>query len=207
MQQMDPEFYYSSTIIILGLAFFIIFRDQIGSLINRIRHISKAGIATDSKQKDLGPERDPRAEAEKLLADLDSSLVRETEDFIAQELTNRSIPGDEAQRVLLRYLAATHIAMSFEMTYRTIFGSQLRLLSYLNTQSLVMSSDSLRSFYVKASQVYPTAYEDYPFEKWLNYLKGSFFVREDNGLLSITIRGREFLAYLIRMGYSFDKAG
>ncbi len=204
---MEWSLYLAGAIVILGIAFFIIFRSAINQLIHRIRSISKSGVSIDSAQKEVTTERDPRAEAEALLKELDSALIREAEEEVSKVLRERSLHGEEAKRVLLRYLAAAAIALGFEMSYRIIWGSQLSLLNYLNSQPDGQPAEALRPFYVSASSQYPESYKTYSFEQWLGFLKSQLLVREDGGQIRITVRGREFLTYLTRMGISYNKAG
>lgn len=199
--------YASSTIVILGIAFFFIFRTPINGFISRVRSISKTGITTDPAQKEAGPERDPRAEAEALMRNLDNALIREAEEGITNELRQRNLLGTEALPVLVRYLAGMQIAFGFEETYRLIWGSQLSLLDYLNSQVDGQPAEALRSFYVLAASQYPEVYTGYSFEAWLGFLRDHLLIREDGGRLRVTVRGREFLAYLTRMGRTRNKAG
>ena len=204
---MDWGVYASGTIVILGIAFFFIFRTPINGLISRVRSIGKTGITTDPAQKEAGPERDPRAEAEALMRILDNALIREVEEGITNELRQRNLLGAEALPVLVRHLAGMQIAFGFEETYRLIWGSQLSLLDYLNSQVDGQPAEALRPFYTLAASQYPEAYTGYSFEAWLGFLRDHLLVREDSGRLRVTIRGREFLAYLTRMGRSRNKAG
>ena len=68
-------------------------------------------------------------------------------------------------------------------------------------------AEALRPFYTLAATQYPEAYNGYSFEAWLGFLRDQLLVREDGGRLRITVRGREFLTYLTRMGRSHNKAG
>ncbi len=204
---METGIYVAGTLVILGIVFMLIFRRPINQLIDRIRSISKSGISIDSTQKMVTAERDPRAEAEAMIRDLDSALIREFEDEISKDLSGRNLSGDAAVRVLVRYLAVTAINLGFEKTYRVIWGSQLNLLNYLNSLTTGEPAEALRSFYVLASSQYPEWYRGYSFEQWLGYLKGELLLTEDGGRLHITVRGREFLTHLTRMGYTYNKAG
>jgi len=111
---METGLYLAIVLIVLGIAFFFIFRQPIAGLIGRIRSISKSGIRADPSQKEGTPERDPQAEAEKLMRGLDSELLREIEELIRKELEKKSLLGTEAVPVLIRYLASLSIALGFE---------------------------------------------------------------------------------------------
>jgi hypothetical protein len=138
---------------------------------------------------------------------LDNTLIREVEERITTDLRQRNLLGAEAVPVLVRILAGMQIAFGFEETYRLIWGSQLSLLNYLNTQMDGQPAEALRPFYTLAATQYPEAYNGYSFEAWLGFLRDQLLVREDGGRLRITVRGREFLTYLTRMGRSHNKAG
>ncbi len=204
---MDWGFYLASAIVVLGIAFFLIFRRPIIEFIARIRSISRTGITTDHTQREAAPERDPRAEAEALMRVLDNALIREVEDGITTELRQRNLLGAEAVPVLVRYLAGMQIAFGFEGTYRLIWGNQLSLLNYLNSQVDGQPAEALRPFYTLAASQYPEVYNGYSFEAWLRFLQDQVLLREDGGRLRMTVRGREFLTYLTRMGRSHNKAG
>ncbi len=159
----------------------------------------------DPQQKEVAHERDPRAEVEALMRALDSTLLREVEDRITNDLRQRNLPTEEAVRVLVRYLAGTRIELDFERIYSPILGSQLSLLNYLNTQADGQPAEALRPFYTSAASQYPQVYSGYSFEQWLGFLQGSLLVRQDGGRLRITVKGREFLAYLTQKGRTLNK--
>ena len=199
--------YLTIGLVVLGIAFFIIFYKPICRLIDRIRSISKTGITTDTNQREAVRERDPRAEAEALMRELDNQLIREVETAITDDLRRRNLLGAEGVPVLVRYLAGMQIAFSFEETYGLIWGSQINLLHYLNTQAIGLPREAIRPFYSLADAQYPEIYKGYPFEAWLGFMLNRLLIREDNGQLRVTIRGREFLTFLTRLGRSLDKAG
>lgn len=192
---------------VLGLAFFLLFRKNIDGAISRMRNIDKSGVAFDSVQRGAQPERDPPSEAEALKRELDNALVREAEDFIKNEFKKRGLSVEESLNIAIRYLAATHLALQFENVFRIIWGSQLRLLSDLNTRPTGQPIDTLKSFYESGAKVFPDVYKNYPFEKWLGFLQEFGLIRSDNGTIRVTVRGREFLTYLTREGRSLEKLG
>ncbi len=196
---------FAAGLVILGVVFLCMFRREIGSKIKDMRSIGKQGVVMGPSQADASVERDPRAEAEALMRAVDNPLLVEEEQAIRTDLGNRNLLGVEAVPVLIRYLAATRIALVFEFTYGLIFGSQLNLLHYLNTQPEGQPVDAVRPFYVSASTQYPETYNTFPFETWLGFLRDNVLVREDGARLRITTRGREFLAYLTQRGYPVSK--
>jgi hypothetical protein len=199
-------FYLTVGAVILGVVFLIMFRAEIRELMRSIRKIDKSGLTLSSMQRDHPVEKDPKAEAEALLRELDSSLLREVEEFIHQDLRQRNLTGAEAVPVLVRYLASAYIGASFEVIYRTIWGSQISLLEYLNANP-TQPVDAIRPFYEIGASVYSAIYQGYPIEKWLGFLKDSLLMREDGGVLNITVKDREFLLYLTRCGYPRLKDG
>jgi len=193
-------------VVVIFVIFFLIFRKKILELLDRVKSISKDGVALDSKQQETKSEIDPQKEAEKLMRQFDSALIRETEDIMKEELNRKNLLGTEGIPVLTRYVAALSIAYSFSETYRIIYGSQLNLLDYLNTQN-PQPAAALRGFYNSAASQYPIYYTAYTFEQWLGFLRDRLLIREDGSLIGITVRGREFLTYLTTAGLSRQKSG
>ena len=191
---------------VIVIAFFFIFRKQIIRLFPRVKSIGKGLVTLDSEQQKSKSEVDPQKEAESLMRQLDNILIRETEDMIRGELGKKSLLGVEAVPVLIRYVAALYIAYNFSEVYRIIWGSQLNLLDYINSQP-TQHPEALRVFYNSGAAQYPLIYSGYPFEQWLGFLKDQLLIRENKGLVGITVRGREFLTYLTTTGLTRNKAG
>lgn len=198
--------YIAIALTVITIAFFFIFRKQIIGLFPRVKSIGKGLIDLDSEQQKSKSEVDPQKEAESLMRQLDSVLIRETEDMIRGELGKKNLLGTEAVPVLIRYVAALSIAYSFLEIYRIIWGSQLNLLDYINSQNPQLP-EALKVFYNSGAAQYPLIYSGYPFEQWLGFLKDQLLIREDKGLIGITVRGREFLTYLTTTGLTRNKVG
>lgn len=50
-------------------------------------------------------------------------------------------------------------------------------------------------------------YQSYSYDQWLGFLEAQFLVRNDAGLIGITVRGQEFLNHLIKDNLPKVKAG
>lgn len=198
--------YMAIAVALIFIVFFLIFRRQIVDLLNRIKTISKDGVVLDSKRQKSKVEVDPQKEAESLMRQFDNVLIREVEDSVKSEFSKKNLLGAEGVPVLIKFVSALSIAYTFSEVYRVIWGSQLSLLDYLNTKGSQPVAD-LRVFYNSGASQYPLVYAEYSFEQWLAFLKGQLLIREDNALIGITVRGREFLTYLTTTGLTRNKAG
>lgn len=129
----------------------------------------------------------------------DNAMLVEAETNIRQQ-SNRYQAGADRERFLIRLFASGVIIFVFEQTWAYIFRSQIRALEELNRHPLAISA--IRRFYDEAAAQAPLAYENYPFENWLNFMRTHFLFGQQGEMLAITIRGKEFLKYLVQMGRS-----
>ncbi len=65
-----------------------------------------------------------------------------------------------------------------------------------------MIVDGLRRFYNAAAAENPDVYQAYPFESWLGYMTGWAIIRQDGNVVQLTVRGKDFLKYLVLAGRS-----
>ncbi|OGW90604.1 MAG: hypothetical protein A3D28_02130 [Omnitrophica bacterium RIFCSPHIGHO2_02_FULL_63_14] len=183
----------------------ICFRDDIRQLFPRIRKIH--GVDLGPERQESGGDRDPRAEAEALIRELDNELIREQEALLTKALQEKKLLDANGILVLIRYFAALSIAYSFQEVYHQLYGSQMGLLDYLNEQADGQPIDVLRPFYSLVASQYSVLYKNYSFEQWLGFLKDRVLIREDGGRIRITVRGREFLTHLTKMGWTKNRLG
>jgi len=123
----------------------------------------------------------------------DSAFLREIEAAITAEAQRHQSPADR-ERFLTRGMTATLVMGFFEITWWLMFGSQIRALERLNKG--VASIQELRPFYEQSLPQHP----QYPFESWLIFLTSRILIRQDGNNVSITVRGREFLTWLVQNG-------
>jgi len=193
--------------LVLGIFALLIFRKPITRFIDRAEKVSKDGIqarAAEQQQKEIPPSK-----VEEFLKVHENQLLLETE-RIAKEGLDALQPRDaeEREKFLLRNFAAVVISQSFDRTYYWIYGSQIIALQYLNdNRMLAQTTENVRPFYDDAVQMFPTFYSNYPFEGWLAYLVSSGLVQKNGNDIGITIRGKEFLKYLVEQGYTLAKPG
>jgi len=191
--------------LVIAIAFMLIFRKSINQCINRIKSIGgKQGVDMEPQQSEKSPNVNSDEEAERLLNAFNSEMLIEQEEIIKNELKEKNINAEQANKVLIRHLAATQIAFTFENIHKQIWGSQIRVLEELNTQSNGLSRTRIKIYYDKTVEATPFIGTIYSFEQWINFIKNWALILEENNAVKITIRGREFLLYMTRYGLSKD---
>jgi hypothetical protein len=123
----------------------------------------------------------------------DNQLLRECEDSVRLEAQKRQSAA-EREAFLVKTLSAVIILAFFEGTWNVIFGSQIRALELLNKG--IAKVEDLRPHYEQDLDKRP----QYPFESWYGYLKEQVLIRQDGYNVAITVRGKEFLKYLVQCG-------
>ena len=101
---------------------------------------------------------------------------------------------------MIRILASGSITYIFDVVWYTIYNSQLRLLDALNSRQLTTAE--AKKYYDQASQNFPIPYLTYSFDQWLSYLHFWSLIAQNGDTLGISVRGKEFLKYLVHEGRS-----
>jgi hypothetical protein len=107
----------------------------------------------------------------------------------------------EREQFLVRTLSAGALTVLHDQTWQTIFRSQCDLLQELNTKP-AMNLDQVKPFYDAAVAAHPEAYKERSFELWLSYMRGQNVILQDANVIQITIRGKDFLRYIVQEGRS-----
>jgi len=100
----------------------------------------------------------------------------------------------------------TQLYYRAEFVYRTIFGSQIGLLKFLNIVG-VATKAQLLTIYENAKEQYPEPYANYSFEQYLQYMLTQVLITtQDNEHYFITVAGKEFLKWMADMSLPDQKA-
>lgn len=137
-----------------------------------------------------------------------SKMIKEVEDGIIVDLDAKNLAHDtDTDKVLIRHLAGTKIVLEFERINNIIFGSQIQLLKELNT---LISRGKLETDVFngieKVLRQFNEILKDWTKEQYLGFLYTSnLIVRSDNEKIHITVKGVEFLSWMVRNGIKEDK--
>lgn len=156
----------------------------------------RAGSTVVSAQSEAPPVSERLKELRNIAV---SPLIQEQEARIQADLTTAGVAVDERVGLLAKHLAVAQAGWTFEYTYRTILGSQIALLKFVNTAPGSPKS-AILPFYERAQEASPDAFKDFPFEVYLHYLKTNALLLEQEGRYTVTVKGREFLKWIQETG-------
>jgi hypothetical protein len=119
-------------------------------------------------------------------------LLHEVEESVRVEAAK--YPNDEREAKLIQHVSTLMVVGFLEFTWYSIFGSQIRALEHLNKG--VATLEDLKPYFSQESEKRP----QYPFESWIGYLKHQMLIIQDGYNVNITVRGKDFLKYLVQNG-------
>ena len=194
--------------LVLGLVAIFIFRQPVTRLLDRTRRIGKTGLEAGDQPKELSQPVGASA-AEDLRRLFDNALLIQREEMIRRELAQLTFRDTtEREAFLVRVLAAASIVQSFEQIYRSIWGSQIGALQFLNSANLGgVDPNQVRPWYDQAAGRDPELYGSYSFEQWLGFLRSQALIVASEAGVTISLEGREFLKYVLHQGYPMYKWG
>lgn len=185
-------------VVVIGGVAIVRFRQCIAAFINRARGFKYPGGEIQAGPPPQDPTQIKVGSAEKLLQALDSPVLLDTEKAIREILAKEGIAtAEDKEKVLIRHLAIAQLNFTFSRIDFLIYLGQLKILEFLNSNPAA-PKQMARNVYDVAVTVCPEVLKGYPFEKYLGFLKTNNLVLEHEETLSITLFGREFLAFLVR---------
>lgn len=185
--------------ILVAFGALLLLRKNLAVLLDRTKRVSREGLETfepQAPQATAAPAGS--AGADEFLKTFDNPLVREQEALIHKDLKDRHIDDVAGrEKVLVRALAATYIRFQFEILYQSIWHSQVKSLQFINGRAEGVVPADLTPFFDEAKKQWPSFFEHYMFDQWFGYMRSQSLVTEIAGRCFISVRGREFLKYLI----------
>jgi len=197
------------------IIFLILFRVPIVDLFKRIIKLKvgndfcleAADVGQSSKYTDKG------------ISDIINSSERDESMFALHPLVQKKIesinvdinklfPDEDKNKInkqLVHALASAILLLTAEKIYRTIFGSQIKLLKYLNVCG-PQQKNTLISFYDTAKSESPAVYSNYTYDQYLQFLSSfNLIVVNEDANYCITEEGKAFLEWIVTMSVSENK--
>jgi len=209
----------------LFLVFFvIIFYRPLSNFIGRTKSITSKGIETTSdverQVKEQAAEMKKNDESEKKTVEIFSDIllnavvdkfpfIKKREEEITKDLNKLNIPVSGKEPFLIKILSITLVSNDCEIIYREIFGSQIRMLIFLNgNQSIGKTFDDLKPFYLQYSNGNEEVEKNYPYMNYLAWLLWKdLIMTKDDKLFYISDKGQFFLNHIVSKGYNVNRLG
>lgn len=193
-------------VLLLVAVFLLLFRPQIGRLIDRMSSVKLPGFQAEgpdqakAEQQSLPPSHAMVGVEERLgtphLDDVLSPIEKETARQIEASVRD---PNDRLPWALRLYSNA-RIHHEHEISRRLIFGSQLRALRQISQYGGSVSMSEIKAMYREAKAAKIEQYENFSFEQWRDFLPSRGLLAVEAERVTITLLGRNFLAYLAAQG-------
>ncbi|MFO9066396.1 hypothetical protein SC828_05040 [Legionella pneumophila serogroup 1] len=207
---MYPALIWSTFLLIVILLFkrqlILIFEAVIG-IGNKTKNIQYKGLNID-----LGSNTDSIAITQQATTDVKQAIYQKAyqniiitneEQIIRNQLVEAKFSKDQAIDILIYHLANRNFLVKLLEIHRLIFPQQIRLLFFLNEQVEPRTSSDLLPFYQEWVKI--SGGTEYPLQQFLNFLIQSGLMLEDLNGYQISNLGKEYLAYLIRIGWNVPR--
>ena len=193
----------------------LLFHKPVIEFIKKIKSFKGLGVEVEApetqkveaQEAQVTEDRSNKEVVYKLLTDVKSSIALDNTDAqLRSELiaSGLNVDGD-VPRVLIRYLASASLLLHFEQVHTLIFGSQILLLKRLNEVRNVGRAFAYVEAHFLALQKVETAFEEWDWHQYVEFLKWKKLVGEGDSNLFITPMGGEYLSWIATMGRSEDR--
>ncbi len=179
-----------------------IYRHELIKIVPRIASVGPNGIVmAPFDQSSKVPENiDSKELSANKMDPLVDPMAIEIESKNAELL--RAMPAGDREERLLRSLTFEQMNKNFGIAYANIFGTQIRFLKSLN--SMPISRSNAEIYFNDAKVSYPT-FEGWTLDQYLQFLRSWNFLEENDGMLNITMTGRNFLQFIVAHGLSENR--
>ena len=113
----------------------------------------------------------------------------------------QSAPNDK-EGFYARFIGVGVVSYQHEVTWFTIFKSQLLLLKELNSGGIAVPLKAAKKHYDKAVLEYAKTYTKYSFDQWMNYMQTRMLiVKYPSDMVELTHGGKDFLKFAAHRGW------
>ena len=111
-----------------------------------------------------------------------------------------------AEDFYARLIGIGLVGFLHDLTWAYVWKSQILLLLELNKRGGSMPTAEAKSFYDSAAKEFPSNYARYFFEQWIGFMQAhQLVIPHQNGMLALTMRGKDFIAYSAYKSYTPDQ--
>lgn len=201
------EFISNITWPIVGFSIVFIFRNELKIFLTKIKSVALGGTTFNTIQEGQQDSSvSTMAVPESMKMEVSSETIAMANEILEIESEVEMLNNDTEKYIRLKqYSGLLIVSNLFRDIYYIIYGSQIKLLLYLNSNGS-NTKDSLKRFYDTAVAEYSFMYDNYSYEEYCQWLINKQLIIVTGENVQITTTGRDFLKFLIKYGYQIDKA-
>lgn len=194
-------------ILVLGLVFIFVFRQNIKRMLDRTKQIGKNGVIFEPAQNPPPTTiLENQNKSQQILQGLTTLPTINTnlsivDKYIASQPTQ---DPQETINFLKRDLADVYFILRCERVYGIIFGSQIQLLKLLQKSPFGLNQQAIDGYFNDAAKIY-TEHGDFDSNKYMQFLIQAELIMISDDTYHITTFGSDFLTWLQRSGSSENK--
>lgn len=129
-----------------------------------------------------------------------SPLTAESEKNI--KIVAQQYSPNDREAFYVRFIGVGIVAYLHDVSWFTIYGSQLKAMEEMNSRGLIPIVD-IRKYYDKAVADYPKTFENYSFDQWLEFMKSRLLIAVyPSQMVELSWGGKDFLKYMAHMGWN-----
>jgi hypothetical protein len=114
-------------------------------------------------------------------------------------IAQQNSPNDK-EAFYARFIGVGVVAYQHDVSWFTIFGSQLRAMEEMNSRGILPITD-IKKHYDKAASDFPKTYENYSFDQWLAFMISRMLIAVyPSQMVELSWNGKDFLKYLSHVG-------
>lgn len=215
---------YPLVLLIVSILVLFVFRKNIRNLIDRSHKIGPAGLEATAVAPSQQLAQDAQNQTDVAKIPVKSGSFEEFQQAIGpyrfsmaaakseqfkKEVDIAAYTTEQLRSMMVDLAGIVMVVVEFENIYALIFGSQILALHDLNGVFTVgRHLSELKPTYDAITTQTPEFYKDYSFDHWLGFLINKDLVQLDqNGVVKLTVNGRDFLRWLVLAGKSNSKPG
>jgi len=112
----------------------------------------------------------------------------------------------ETTEYLVTRLAMMRVLYDFETIYSLIFGGQIKFLNYLNQRLATgCAMSEAETFWKEHKLLFSPHMDSWTMDNYLEFLRYRGLIKTDGSVIFITVKGNEFLVWLLQSGKSQEK--
>lgn len=202
---------WPSTVAVIAIVAMLIFKKPISEFIVRIQQIDRSGIKAPSQESRVNESSESDKNSRTFSDFMDSGtspMTKRHEKSLREDLAKIKTENDEEKiTLLIRALVRQQLKTTYNNINNVIFGSQLDLLTQVNSFKLGVKEKYIHECFEKAKKGFPEFHAPTTYESYSGFLFRSGLLIRESENIEISDLGLDFLKYLVDSSLAYKRRG